>query len=346
MNTRKPRTSSLAGAAMPGRRAVILTPLAGMAFPVRRATAAVLPAVRLGVLQFGTVQWVADVIRRHGLDAANGFTLVTTPLANTDAGRVAIMAGQTDVVVSDWPFVAVQRAAGTRLCFAPFSTSTGGIMTPADSPIRTFVDIKGRRLGVVGGPTDKSWLVVQAAARMRDRFDLAAETQVSYGAPPLLGAKLMQGELDALLTFWNFAAKLEAAGYRQAIPVGECATALGLPAQLNLVGFVFHEEWAVGAPAAIDGFIAAVTEAERILTTSPAEWDAIRPLMQAPEDALFARLRDRFTSGVVLHTDVATEEQDASRLLSILNQVGGTRGTGGLETLPPGVFWRAGHGAG
>jgi NitT/TauT family transport system substrate-binding protein len=68
------------------------------------------------------------VIRRHRLDAAHGFTLATVPLASTDASRVAIMAGQADIVVLDWPFVAVQRGAGTKLCFAPFSSSSGGIM--------------------------------------------------------------------------------------------------------------------------------------------------------------------------------------------------------------------------
>ena len=48
---------------------------------------------RLGILQFGTVQWVADVIARNKLDSSHGITLRTQTLANTDAGRVALMAG-------------------------------------------------------------------------------------------------------------------------------------------------------------------------------------------------------------------------------------------------------------
>ena len=85
--------------------------------------------VRLGTLQFGTVQWVADIIRRHGLDTKHGFALRGTMLANTDAGRVSLMAGASDVILSDWPFVAAQRACGTKLSFATFSSSTGGVMT-------------------------------------------------------------------------------------------------------------------------------------------------------------------------------------------------------------------------
>ena len=54
--------------------------------------------VRLGVLQFGTVQWIADVIRRRKLDAGHGFALNPAPLANTEAGRVALMAGGAEIV--------------------------------------------------------------------------------------------------------------------------------------------------------------------------------------------------------------------------------------------------------
>jgi NitT/TauT family transport system substrate-binding protein len=82
----------------------------------------------------------------------------------------------------------VQRAAGTNLCFAPFSSSAGGIMTGAQSPIRGLADLRGRKLGVVGGPVDKSWLIVQAAGHATQGIDLASAADVVYGAPPLLGA--------------------------------------------------------------------------------------------------------------------------------------------------------------
>ncbi|MBV9538973.1 MAG: ABC transporter substrate-binding protein, partial [Acidisphaera sp.] len=158
-----------------GRRAV----LAGSLTLAGRARAADRQAIRLGVVQFGTVQWIADVIRRHRLDAAHGFALEAVPLANTDAGRIAVMAGQADVVVLDWPFVAVQREAGRKLCFAPFSSSTGGIVGRPNGDIRTLADLKGRRLGVAGGPADKSWLVVQAAARKTAGLDLAKAAQLA-----------------------------------------------------------------------------------------------------------------------------------------------------------------------
>jgi NitT/TauT family transport system substrate-binding protein len=303
------------------------------------------PEIRLGTLQFGTVQWIADIIRRHDLDTRNGFALQPVTLANTDAGRVSLMAGASDIIVSDWPFVAVQRAAGTMLSFAPFSSSNGGVMVASGSPIRSLADLRSRKLGVAGGPVDKSWLVVQAAARATGHVDLAAEAQLVYGAPPLLGAKLKQGELDAVLTFWNFAAKLEASGFREVISVAQCAADLQLSPHLNLLGFVFHEAWAKANQQALSGFLAAVDQAETLLSDSdPAvsgpEWRAIRPMMDVPDDATFERLKTRFLAGIA-HVDPGEEETAAKRLFAILRATGGDRAVGGLEALPPGVFWAA-----
>jgi len=328
-----------------GRRTCLSIPLAAVLYAASRQAVAQAPSLRLGTLQFGTVQWIVDVIRRHHLDTAHGLTLTTTVLANTDAGRVALMAGADDVIVSDWMFAAAQRAAGTQLCFAPFSNALGGIMVRADAPIHALADLKGRALGVAGGPVDKSWLVVQAAARRTSGIDLAAATRIAYGAPPLLDAKLQQGELDAVLTFWNFAARLEAAGCRELISVADCAEKLGLPPQLSLVGFVFRQDWAEKNRPTIDGFLAAVDQAEHLLATSDEEWQQIRPLMDARDDALFASLRRRFIAGIA-ELSAESQQATAERVFAILYKTGGTQATAGLSALPDGIFWRRADGGG
>ncbi|HET9019579.1 MAG TPA: ABC transporter substrate-binding protein [Acetobacteraceae bacterium] len=322
-----------------GRRAWLGAALAaGAASGLRGARAAEAPPpVRLGVLQFGTVQWVAEVIRRNRLDVAHGFTLQTEKLANGDAGRIALMAGAVDVVVSDWMMVASQRAAGRRLSFTAFSATLGGIMVRADSPIRRLSDLKGRKLGVAGGPVDKSWLLVRAAAQ-QEGIDLAATANIVYGAPPLLSGKFIQGDLDAVLTYWTFAARLRAAGYREVRSVAACAEALGLPARLALVGFVFHEDWATRNRPAIDGFLKAAAAAERRLAADPAEFQAIRPLMNAPDEALYAELSRRFVDGIT-HPAAEEEQRSAEQVFAILSRTGGKQATAGLSQLPSGMFW-------
>lgn len=293
--------------------------------------------VRLGVLQFGTVQWIADVIRRNGLEASHGIALRTLILANSDAGRIALMANSADVVVSDWLFAAAQRSAGTRLCFAPFSDATGGVMVGPDSTLGGLTDLKARRIGVAGGSIDKSWLLVQAAGQAKG-IDLARATRVAFGAPPLLNAKLLQGELDAVLTYWNFAARLQAAGCRQVVSVADCARSLGLPPPLNLVGYVFRQEWADADPARINGFLRAAAEADRLLASSDAEWHLVRPLMDAPDDRLFETLKQHYLAGIA-HTTAEQEQRTAARVLDVLLRTGGVQATAGLERLPEGLFW-------
>jgi NitT/TauT family transport system substrate-binding protein len=326
------------------RRPLLGLALAGLAVGRPRAAAAT-TTVRLGVLQFGTVQWLAETIRRRGLDAARGFTLAQVKLANTEAGRVALMAGAADLVVSDWLFVAMQRAHGTKLSFVPLTAATGAVMTRKDILVHQLRDLKDRRLGVAGGPVDKSWILVQAAGRQQG-IDLTSAANVIFGAPPLLEAKLLQGELDAVLTYWNFAARLEAAGARQAILVSDCVQALGLPARLGLVGFVFRSKWAEANRQALEGFLAASAAAEDLLATSDPDWAAIRPLTGAADDpALLAGLRTRFAEGRLSPADRAETERSAPLLLAILATIGGNQATGGLASLPEGVFWHERNGA-
>lgn len=302
------------------------------------ASAASLPAVKLGILPFGTVQWIAAIIQRHRLDEAHGFTLQTTKLATTEAAKVALMGAAVNIAVSDWPFVAAQRSHGGTLTFAPFSSSLGGIMVPAASPVRRLADLKNLRLGVAGGPTDKSWLIVHAAA-LKQGIDLRRQATLSFGAPPLLGATLAQGGLDALLTFWNFAARLQAAGLREVIGVADCARILGLTAPPVLVGYVFDAVWADANRTAIAGFLAASAAAETLLGAGPAEWQAIRPLMDAPGDALFENLKTRFLAGAQ-RPDADTLQAQATQLLAALAAAGEAPKSGLPNGVLRGVFWR------
>ncbi len=102
-------------------------------------------------------------------------------------------------------------------------------------------------------------------------------------------------------------------------------------------------DWADANRAALDGFLAASHEAEQVLAQSDAEWQAIRPLMNAPSDALFTRLKARFLAGVVPPGTRGMQERDAARILAILNETGGARAAGGIAALPPGLFWRTGN---
>lgn len=327
-------------------------PVCRRAFLAAIAAMAVLPAaaspasgrapvpvpIRLGLLPFGTVQWEMAVARGHGLDRANGVALDITELAGNQAAQVALLAGGVDVIASDWLWVARQRAAGIDLSFIPYSCAVGAVIVPADSPIQSTADLAGKRIGIAGGPVDKGWLLLRAQAAQRHGIDLAAAATPLYAAPPLLSQQLQAGRLDAVLTYWHHAAKLEAAGMRQLAGVADLARDLGLRSEVPALGYVFHAGWAARNEAALAGFTALTRQAKAVLATDDDAWTGIRPLLGADTDAAAARLRDRFRQGIPRRWTEA-ERADAARLFAILADLGGPELTGDTATIPDGTFW-------
>ena len=124
------------------------------------------------------------------------FRIQAIDLASPEAGKIALRAGSADIILSDWLWVSRERALGAKLTFYPYSSALGAVMVPAASSIRTLADLKGRKLAVAGGPIDKNWLLLQAALK-QDGIDLKSEATIVYGAPPLLAAKTLSGEMDA-----------------------------------------------------------------------------------------------------------------------------------------------------
>ncbi|TIN59190.1 MAG: ABC transporter substrate-binding protein, partial [Mesorhizobium sp.] len=101
--------------------------------------------------------------------------------------------------------------------------------------------LKDKKIGVAGGPLDKSWLLIQALTRRDLGVDLSAASDIVFGAPPLISEKAIQGELDAVLNFWHFCARLEANGFRRLIGVNDAAKALGALGPVSALGYVFHD---------------------------------------------------------------------------------------------------------
>ena len=262
------------------------------------ARAAPMPSLRVGVLRFGTVSWEIDVIRHAGLDAGARFVIEPVELAAAQAAQVALQAGNVDVIVADWLFVARQRGAGADWTFVPFSNAVGALIAPAESPVRDVPDLMGRRLGIAGSPLDKSWLILRAYATQKYGIDLNATAEKSFGSPPLLAEQMKSGRLDALLTFWPYAAKAEAAGARRVLAVEDAVTDLGVDAGVPYIGYIFARHWAEQNPALIDGFITASRAARGILAASDTEWQRIKPLTGAADDAELGRLRDWYRRGM------------------------------------------------
>jgi len=299
---------------------------------------AVAESLRIGVQKTGTFAWQLDVIARHGLARESGLDLDIQEFASPDAGKLALNGGTVDVAVVDWLWVARERALGRTIKFYPYSTAVGAIMVKADSSLLELSDLKGRSLAVAGGALDKSWLIVRAAAQRRG-IDLARQANLMFGAPPLLYEKLRQGEADAGLNFWNFCAKLESQGYRRLYGVRDAEAELGLTQPIAVIGYAFSEDFLSAHPGTIDRFLAATRKADRLLLQSDAEWEALRPLRAADDQATFEAYRATGRS-TVPRRSIDDEEADARKLFRTLADIGGAELVGPSRDLDKNLYYR------
>lgn len=322
------------------RLRILLLIFLGVLASVADARAAADKPLAVGVLKFGTVNWQLDTIKAHRLDTAAGFSLDVSLLASKNATSVALLAGEVDLIVSDWIWVMRQRAAGNDFLFVPFSHSLGALVTPAAGNTATVADLVGKSIGVAGGPVDKSWLILRAWSERTLGVDIGERATPVFAAPPLLSEQLRRGDVAAVLTFWPYAARLEADGYRRLTAVSELLADFGIEGPIPLVGYVFREALARERGADLRAFFQAVAAANEILLASDGEWKRLRPLMRVDSDSEFDRLKAGFRAGVP--EDLAVNPTQAEALYRLLAERGGAKLLGRDTRFDPGAFWTPG----
>ncbi len=295
-----------------------------------------LPQLRAAMLKTGTVNWEIATITAQGHDRQNGFVMVVQDYADNAATRIAFAGGEADVMVADWIWVAMMRAEGRDYVFLPYSRAVGGLVVRDDSGIATLADLRGRRIGIAGGPLDKSWLILRAYARQQYGFDLADETEQVFGAPPLIFQAGITGETAGAVNFWHFLARMKARGMHDLVTVAEAAAALGLDPDMPLLGYVLKGEFVRAHPEVARGLALASAAAKDRLRRDDAAWAAIRPLMNAATEAEFVALREGYRAGIPSGGRV--DRDAADRFLRLMADLGGDQLVGKATTLPEGVF--------
>lgn len=283
--------------------------------------AASVGSLRVASLRFGSLSWVLETIRAEGLAEKVGLELTIVDVATNQAGPVALLSGDAEVIVSDWPWALRQRALGENLKFAPYSSALGAVMVPKDSGIAKLADLEGKRLGVAGSPIDKSWLLLRAYSRNTLGKDMADFAEPVYGAPPLLTEELRAGRIDAVLNFWTYAARLSGAGFHKLIGMDEVLTGLGIDPVPSLVGFIWREQTEQKKGPAIAAFLDVVAKANAILAQSDEAWDHIRDLVKPQDDAEFAAIKAFYRAGIP-GPWTSADTRSAEKLTQVLKDAG------------------------
>jgi len=316
--------------------ALFVAPLGLLTFGPAAAMAEDLPRLRAAMLASGTVNWEISTIKAQEFDRKNGFELVVQNYADNGATRVAFEGGEADTMVADWIWVAKQRAAGKDYVFIPDSRAVGGLVVSDDSGIKALPDLAGKKIGIAGGPLDKSWLILRAYAKQQHGMDLAAETEQVFGSPPLIFKSALSGETAGAINFWHFLAKMKAKGMHELISVADAAAALELDPDTPLLGYVLKGEYAATHPDIVRGLYKASRAAKDLLRHDNEVWEGLRDKMNAADDAEFMALRDGYRAGIPSGKRI--DEAAADRFLRLMAELGGTELVGKATSLPNGLF--------
>lgn len=177
------------------------------------AGAALLPAIAAAQTEI-RVGWCTPVIdisagapfaaaMEHGWFAENGVSVTLIPMGGSTDCVLNVMTGQVDTAVAAPEAVAIMASRGGDL--SVFYTAMGrnmfGVAVPADSPIQSYEDLAGARIGVA---SMGSVGVVIARSVLQSR-GLNPDSDVSIvvsGSPIQARALLESGEIAAL-SYWD-----------------------------------------------------------------------------------------------------------------------------------------------
>ncbi len=291
-----------------------------------------LPVLSISVLQFGTAHWELDHILHRELDQKNGYRLELKPVANLPASRLAVTSGSVNGAVADLLWAHSRFQAGTPYLYVPFSSQIGDIVVAETSTIRSVEDLVDKRIGVAGGPSSKGWILLKKVAQ-RQGIDLEESAELQFAAPPLLSHALKRGQVDVIVTYWHFAARLRGEGsWRSAFAMAALLTELGLDRNLPVLGYVFPANWAEDHGLLVDGFAASLDQAKAELAEGESPWQRLRPMMNNPEDGVFSALREGFVAG----TPAPQTDQRIADLQRLMTLTGAESG----NLMPVDLFYR------
>ncbi|HPG89376.1 MAG TPA: ABC transporter substrate-binding protein [Hyphomicrobium sp.] len=294
--------------------------------------------VRLSSVKGGSVSWLIDTIRAEQLDKKHGFELKIVEVATNSAAPVALLAGEADIIVSDWTWAMRQRSKGLDLKFSSYSSALGALMVPKDSTIKSLDDLVGKKIGVAGTGIDKSWILMRAYSNKVLGKDIAKNADIVFGAAPLITEEFKAGRLDACLNFWTYAARLAGGGARQLLSMSDVITALDIAPAPPLVGYIWSEKAVASGAVPVEKLLAASDDANAVLAKSDAAWDRLKPLVKAATDEEMAAIKAYFRSGITgPWTPAATAAAD--KMTKLLIELGDTELVGDGTRFDPALFY-------
>ncbi|MQA87027.1 MAG: hypothetical protein GEV03_20955 [Streptosporangiales bacterium] len=161
----------------------------------------------------GTQRFPVEVMQNKGIAEKHGLELNLENAASPEAAYTRFRDESFQVGSGGIPTVARFVAKGEKLTTVySIKGFAEAVLTPKNSPIRSFADLRGKRIAVFAGPSGTSTLMFRLECMKFFGFDPMKESKVKFLSPAIIASQLESGGLDAALIFNPFLVKLMSTG--------------------------------------------------------------------------------------------------------------------------------------
>jgi NitT/TauT family transport system substrate-binding protein len=249
--------------------------------------------VRIAAIGSGGQDEVPYAIQRYGLDKKYGLAMELIDFAVPGQQYTMLRSDAIDIAAGNFVDLLRQRKAGNALqAFHSFQTFSNIIVTKPPSPIKTFADLKGKKIGEFG-TAFLDWLIIRAAGKKAYNVDLEKDATLVQGAPPLLNQFLARDDVDATLQFSTLTFGPHLAGQQRVVTgIPDLLKAAGFDPRSFYLQWYVSEKWTAANPGAIERVDAMIEEAYGKLRTDDSLWPPLAQKVGMTDPALIATYRD------------------------------------------------------
>jgi NitT/TauT family transport system substrate-binding protein len=295
---------------------------------------------QLVTIRFGHVQSTTTFPLTLGIERdifkRRGITVVPKPYADFGALYVGHRSGEIDMGSGGMASIVELHARGVPIkVIWGSSRMNNDILVRADSPIKDPGELKGKRIGVLGGPSSTSANMLMGVLQAYYGFDPRKDGKVQYGASALLASLLQRGEVDAFMSNDPITAIELAKGRVKSVgEIGKIHASHG-GHHPTVGGISVTDQLAAERPDAVRAFLVAWMEAVHILKKDRKVWEELaRKVLGMKDDKVVAMLWERLPDLWPEKWD----EKDVKGEIQAMDFIARYAGTGFLEKIPPSAF--------
>jgi ABC-type nitrate/sulfonate/bicarbonate transport system substrate-binding protein len=156
--------------------------------------------IGIGVLP-GVQLFPFMVMEKFGLPKKYGIDVERKDFQNPQAVSVQLSQKSIDIGFIGWTFPILLQSKGYDVInIYSFALNNNVVIVKEDSPIKTLSDLRGKRVGLYGGPAGLSTVALKIICKKYYKLDLEQDAKVHYGTPIAQAGLFEKGDLDAILS--------------------------------------------------------------------------------------------------------------------------------------------------